>query len=343
MTLAAGSTMNGDTSPPVSPAAAETALRSAAAVAPPTRQGLGRFGLKSALVVLNLVGLYYLAGMLITERIDDDTTTVAAQPVKGGLRTVDMAAHLIHREVDVHRWVANDPPFYPGHLLDNMAAFQEGVMAAVGRFATELSDQVGRARGSTRLDPDLERAAGLLRFPPNVWVFTGSSPIPQATSEEQYRAGRAALLAYNQRLAAGGARFEPRPDSLLLTLERITADVGSQAAVIDSHVDQGGYVLLDRRSDHLFYSTKGRLYAYFLLLRELRHDFKSVIDQAGLASMWGAMLASLEDAARLRPIFVSNSPPGSMMLASHLAEQGFFLLRAKTQLNDLRAALAGGR
>lgn len=343
MTLIDASTMNGDTSRAVLPVAAEPAAQSAAAAGRPARQRLGRLGLKSALVVLNLVGLYYLAGMLLTERIDDDTTTVAAQPVEGGLRTVDMAAHLIHREVDVHRWVANDPPFYPGHLLDNMAAFQEGVVAAVGRFATELSDQVGRGRSSTRLDPDLERAAGLLRFPPNVWVFAGGSPIPQATSEEQYRAGRSALLSYNRRLAAGEARFEPRPDSLLLTLERITADIGSQAAVLDTHVGQGGYVLLDSRSDYLFYNTKGRLYAYLLLIRELRHDFRTVVDQAGLATMWGAMLASLEDAARLRPIFVSNSPPGSMMLASHLAEQGFFLLRAKTQLNDLRAALAGGR
>jgi len=44
-----------------------------------------------------------------------------------------------------------------------MPNFQRGMMTAVGRFATELMDQVGRTRGSSQIDRDLEQARGFLK------------------------------------------------------------------------------------------------------------------------------------------------------------------------------------
>ena len=53
------------------------------------------------------------------------------------------------------------PFFVPAGILDNMPNFQRGIMAALGRFSTELMDQVGRTRGTSQVDRDLEQARGL--------------------------------------------------------------------------------------------------------------------------------------------------------------------------------------
>jgi len=95
----------------------------------------------------------------------------------GGSRAVAMAAALIERETDQHRWVANDPFFLPSAALDNMPNFQQGMIAAIGRFAFELTDQIGRTHGSSQTDKDLQRASGQLQYPGDIWVFDWSTSI----------------------------------------------------------------------------------------------------------------------------------------------------------------------
>ena len=146
----------------------------------------------------------------------------------GESRAVAVAADLVNREVDVHTWTPMLPFFTPAGILDNMPNFQRGIMAALGRFSTELMDQLGRTRGSSQTDRDLEQARGFLNEQPNVWIWQPSVSIwPSATSAQKYRAGRDKLLAYNKRLAAGQAVFERRADNLQALLERIANDHGS--------------------------------------------------------------------------------------------------------------------
>ena len=191
-------------------------------------------------------------------------------PIAGGSRTVDMAAALIERETDTHAWQPNDPVFMPNGLLIHPSAFQTGMQGAIARFSIEFEDQIGRTRGSSAADPDLTRARGLLNFPPDVWYFDFSkSLLPSVTSEQNYRAGRQALLAYNQRVAAKGATFDVRTNSLARTLERIGLDLGAQSALIDQHLRETGLWPIHFDADRLFYQVKGRLYAYHMLLREL--------------------------------------------------------------------------
>ena len=85
----------------------------------------------------------------------------------------------------LYEWSANDPWFMPDSLLDNGPNFQRGLVAAVGRFTFEMVDQIGRVRGSSLADPDLERAAGFLQFPPDVWhIEPQKSWLPAVPSEE---------------------------------------------------------------------------------------------------------------------------------------------------------------
>ena len=90
-----------------------------------------------------------------------------------------------------------------------MPNYQQGIIYALSRFTAEMGDQIGRSRGSSQMDPDLDRATGLLRYPGTIWLFDlSTSWAPTASSESQYRAAARALRSYNERVAAGTAPFD---------------------------------------------------------------------------------------------------------------------------------------
>jgi len=289
------------------------------------------------LAVLLFVVLYYPLGMVIVHRVDDDIAfeVPAADRIEGGSRAVAMASALIDREAGRGHWSPNDPFFMPGALLDNMPNFQRGIVAALARFAFELTDQIARARGSSQTDKDLQEASGLLQYAGDKWVFDlKTSWAPTATSDAQYRRARVALMAYNRRLATGQAVFERRADNLLAVIDRIALDLGSVSAALDSHVAEGGG-WFDLQADDVFYGIKGQLYAYHLILRELGQDYANVMRERELGATWNQMLESLRRAATLDPLIVINGSPDSILVPSHLASQGFYLLRARTQLREI--------
>ena len=286
--------------------------------------------------LLALLFFFYLIGMAIVHKIGDDKNFKVEGMLPNASRAVAITSALITREVDVNRWIANDPFFLPGYFLDNMPNFQQGLMYALSRFSLEMTDQIGRTRGSSEVDKDLDKAAGLLKYPGTIWIFDFSTSLaPTASSEAQYRAGRNALTAYNQRLASGSAVFERRADNLQATLLRFTADLGSSSAVIDQHLTKAESWSVDTHVDNIFYSTKGRLYGYYLILRELGSDFENVIKGRELGPSWQGMLESLRQAAVLDPVIVANGKPDGAFIPSHLASLGFYLLRARTQLREI--------
>jgi len=280
--------------------------------------------------------LYYTIGMLVVHTIDDNLDFRPQNVAPGESRAVAVAAALVTREVDQHRWVASDPFFLPAWALDNMPNFQMGIMAAVARFTTELKDQLGRTRGSSQIDHDLQDAAGQFQFRGDRWIWDPSISIwPSATSAQQYRAGYRSLINYNKRLAAGQATYDRRADNLQFILDRFAGDLGSESARLEQHVQQHGGDLFDMQCDDIFYSVKGRLYGQFILLREIGEDFKTVITDRQLTASWAQMLESFRAAAHLQPPVVINGRPDSTVLPSHLASQGFYLMRARTQLREI--------
>ena len=254
----------------------------------------------------------------------------------GQSRAVAVAAALIDREVNKTGWVANNPFFTPSAMLDNMPAYQQGIISALARFSFELADQIGRTRGSSEIDGDLKNASGLLQYSGTVWVWDPSvSLAPTATSEEQYEKARKALENYNRRLADGKAVFERRGDNLLATMERIALDLGSSSAVLERHVAEHSSDFIDFQADDMFYNVKGQTYAYYVVLRALGGDFENVLRERELAGVYDQMLNSLHEAAALDPWVVTNGAPDGLFPNSHLAAQGFYLLRARTQLREI--------
>ncbi|PCJ68866.1 MAG: hypothetical protein COA62_13655 [Rhodobiaceae bacterium] len=293
---------------------------------------------RTALGLLAFFTLYYAVGAVWIHDIEDnaDFQPPAAEFAPGGSHAVAMVAALIDREVDQKRWTSNDPWFVPSTLLDNMPNYQQGIISALARFSFELTDQLGRTRGSSQTDPDLQSASGLLQYAGDVWVWDPKvSLLPRASSEAQYSEARKALLNYNRRLAAGEAVFERRGDNLMATLDRIALDIGSSSASLDNAVVERSGNLFDFSADDQFYNVKGQLYAYYLLIKALGQDFDKLITERELNGAWEQMLDSLRKAAQLSPMVVVNGAPDGQLLPSHLAAQGFYLLRARTQLREI--------
>jgi hypothetical protein len=281
--------------------------------------------------------LYYPIGMIVVHEINDDPNfSAGVYDIPQGSKAVAVAAALIDREVNRHSWTPNDPFFMPGAMLDRMPAYQRGIISGLSRFAIEMSDQIGRTRGSSQMDPDLEKAAGLLKYSPTVWIFDFStSLLPTASSEKQYQSAMEALVNYNKRLASGKATMDRRADNLMETLNRIASDLGSSSAIIDSHIKEGSPKLIDTRADEVYYLVKGRLYSSYLIIKALGEDYKDVLRERNLQSTWDQTLKTFEEAIRPNHFFVFNSNPDAQFLPNHLAVMGFYLQRSRTQLREI--------
>ncbi len=301
----------------------------------------GRWRKRLALGSAVLLLLYYPAGMAVMHRIGDDTAFAAPQPPKSAeSRAIAVLAAVIDREVNLHRWTPNDPFFMPSAALDNLPNFQRGIQAAAALLIVEWRDKLARTRGSSAVDPDLVEAASRINTATDQWIWNPRVSLwPQSAAEAHYRETLRRLAAYNRRLAEDKAVFERRADNLQALIDRISADLGSQSAIIADRVVGEGDLVFDSRSDNIFYQTKGRLYVFYLVLRELGADYEAVLTERQLKPAWRQTLASLEQAAKLQPLMVRNGRADSNLMPSHLAAQGFFLLRARVQLKEISEIL----
>jgi len=121
----------------------------------------------------------------------------------------------------------------------------------------------------------------------------------------------------------------------LSTLDRFAADLGSASAILDQQIRDHSGDFVDFHADDVFYNAKGKLYAYALLFHALGKDFSKVIADKDLKSAWDQTAASLIEGASLKPLVVINGRPDGLFMPNHLAVEGFYLLRARTQLREV--------
>lgn len=284
-----------------------------------------------------VVVLYYAIGAGLAHVIDDDLEFGPGQLGQQESHAAMVAARLILREVDEHKWVANDPFFAPAWVLDNMPAYQIGMVSAISSFVAKLGE-INAVNGD--VDTELARAAGFLKYPPTIWKFDArTSWAPTASSEKQYRAAARNLLIYDEHLANATAQFRRDDEALLALLSHFASDMDAVADRLSAHLEQPRWVLVDSQADDLFYDAKGRLYAQALILRELGWDFAQTISRRGLADEWLGLQAALRQAASLEPMIVIAGHDDSTFLPNHLANQGFRLLQARARLARIVARL----
>lgn len=307
----------------------------------PMRPRASRWRWVRALLVLVVAAVLGMAvAMGIRSKIDDDLAFAPASVPNGGSQMVAMVAALMAREVDRNGWTPNDPFFLPGHWIDNMPNFQRGILDACARIATEMAEYLGRARGSSEIDPDLSQASSMFRSPPDIWIFNWRvSMLPTSSAEANYREGIKALGRYNDKLAAGRGTFDRRADNMISALERIASDLGNTAAILSERIDSHSGDWWDFHADDTFYRAKGKVYAYAMILQALGRDFEQVLQTRDVGQVYGQMLTALRTGARVDPLIVLNGAPDSVSRPNHLAVLGFETLRARVQMREVTGVL----
>ncbi len=261
---------------------------------------------------------------------------------------VQASADLINGNVNEGPWVPSNPLYKAGLMLiwdwketpffDNRAAFQLGTNQVVRRTAVELVDRLGRVRGTSSINQNLQKAREAANYREDAWVFTFSPPFLQPSTQARLRDARASLLAFNDELAACNADFDTRADNLLQFMDRVTADIGSTSEILQRRMEQASAFGFDRRADDRFWFAYGQLYAYHGMLTAMRSDFRGVFDQRNLANLWERVDGQLKDVLRTQPFVVANGSASSL-IKSHLESIGFDLLRVRSNLVEMRDVL----
>lgn len=260
----------------------------------------------------------------------------------------EVAADLTDFNVNQNAWISSMLLYKLGFFgidwdrtpfLDNKASFQRGINAAVRRTAIELVDNIGRLRGTSQIDNDLQKARGNLQFAEDSWYF-GLSPFgPKTPTPSYYRSAIKDLRAFNTRLENCQATFDARADNLIQFVDRIASDLGSTSAILKDRAENYHAGWFDTRADDRFWFAYGQLYAYYGLLRAAHSDFRGVLAEKHLDGVWDEMERQLRSALDMQPFIVSNGNPDAWFTPSHLTTMGFYILRVRSNLVDIKQVL----
>ncbi len=261
---------------------------------------------------------------------------------------VDVAASLTDFNVNQNRWISSMLAYKSGFFglswdrtpfFDNKASFQRGVHSAVQRMSNELVDSLGRVRGTSQIDPDLQKARGQLQYDTSSWYF-GLSPFGfKQSSPASYRIGIESLNLFNAKLARCEATFDARADNLAVMIETITSQIGSTTAAIDERSKNNNLGWFDTQADNFFWESMGQLYAYYGFLSAAHADFEDIIKTKALDAVWNRMEDQMRSALDLDPLVISNGKEDGWIMPTHLTTLGFKILRVRSNLVEVRDIL----
>jgi hypothetical protein len=286
-------------------------------------------------------------GGIVSTPESAESAAGAAQSCRRSL-IVDATADLVDFNVNQNAWISSMLLYKLGlfgidwdrtPFFDNKAAFQRGVNQATRRTAIELVDTLGRVRGTSQIDSDLQSARGNLQFDESTWYFSLTPFGPKTPTPSFYRAAIKDLRSFNTRLEKCEAVFDARADNLLQFIDRIANDIGATSAILRDRSEKYNLGWFDTRADDRFWFAYGQLYGYYGILTAARADFKDVIAQRGLTQLWSELEGQLGAALGIQPIIISNGAESGVLMPSHLATMGFYVLRVRSNLVEIRLVL----
>lgn len=273
-----------------------------------------------------------------------DTTAAPASCKPSAIASV--SAELIDFNVNQNSWVSSMVVSKMGFFgidwrrtpfFDNKAAFQLGINQVLRRTTTELVDTLGRVRGTSQIDQNLQDARTALAWNEDAWYIGWRGPTRPTPSV--YREAIAKLRAYNASLEKCQVTFDARADNLMQFLDRIAGDIGSTSDILRSRIEASDAGWFDLRADDRFWFAYGQLYAYYGVLVAARSDFASIISERNLTTLWKRMEEQSRASLNVQPWIISNGSEASAFFPSHLATMGFNLLQVRSNIVEIRSVL----
>ena len=261
---------------------------------------------------------------------------------------VQVAADLVDYNVNQNTWIpsllASKMGFFgldwkSTPFFDNKAAFQRGINEALRRTSRQLVDTLGRVRGTSRIDPNLQRTREELNYREDAWYFSFSPFGPLQPTPTRYRLAIKSLQEFNTALGQCQATFDVRADNLQKFLDEIASAIGSTSDILRGRMEESNAGWFDVRADDRFWFAYGQLYAYHGFLSAARSDFKDVFRERNLVRIWDRTEEQLASALAIQPFIISNGGEASWIMPSHLATMGFYLLRVRANITEMRDTL----
>lgn len=268
--------------------------------------------------------------------------------------------------IDVTEWLISKPGGFiandmtpPGILMDNMPAFEFGVLEQSRDLALAMRLNFSRSQSQSTGDKDLEMAQSKLNISHKSWQ------LPSA--ENEYGDAIKALKRYRTRLIStenSDAQFYTRADNLGAWLRDVEKRLGSVSQELSASV---GYDRFDTtlsgdptakqstytadelevktswwKIDDVFYESKGSTWAILHFLKAVEIDFADVLKKKNAQASLKQIIRDLESTqdAVWSPMILNGS--GFGLLANHSLVMANYVSRANAALIDLRSLLEQG-
>lgn len=264
---------------------------------------------------------------------------------------VKMTDVLLHKRGGL---MSNDvfPPFV---FLDNMPAWEKGVLVQIRDMVRALRKDIARSQSQSTEDVDLIKAEPYYNLEITRYLFP--------SSEDEYSRGVAAIKRYQRRLLGetdlSEAQYYARADNLRNWLQDVETRLGSisqrlSASVEASHKnmigadDEVASSVGDKiqtpwyQVDDVFYEARGTTWALIHLLRAVRVDFGVTLQKKEALASLDQIIRELEASQEtvMSPVILNGGGYG--VFANHSLVMANYISRANAAIIDLRALLERG-
>ena len=317
--------------------------------------------LGGALLIGAITGWYWSQEpkMFAVQQQAKNAAEIAQRPLVNGYTTVETLKTVAQTLLDKPGGYLTNDMAPPGLWLDNMPAWEYGVLVQVRDLARAMRKDFARSQSQSTEDPDLAKAEPKFHFDNNSWAFP--------SSEDEYRQGIKFLDNYLARLADPSqtqAQFYTRADNLNNWLgdtatrlgslsQRLSASVGQVRLNTDIAAPETADAQSPRlaeeqfetpwlKIDDVFYEARGQAWALSHLLRAIEVDFADVLAKKNATVSLRQIIRELEAAQEplWSPMILNGSGYG--MLANHSLVMANYISRANAAIIDLRQLLSQG-
>jgi hypothetical protein len=320
-----------------------------------------------AYTVLSLIFAFYLLGMYwssepdlfnVKQLVEQQASAEQVSPVVGYTTTTAL--------IKVSETLLNKPGGYlsndampPSVLLDNVPAWEFGVLEMVRDLALVMRQELSRSQSQSVENPHLKVAQPQFNIDHNSWVM------PSAESE--YGKAIKQLYAYRKSLTdvkRQDAQFYARADNLRDWLQqvqnrlgsysqRLSASVGKEQINIDLAGDNVAQQSTASASsmavktswwqiDNVFYEARGASWALLHFLKAIEIDFHEVLEKKNASVSVQQIIRELEASQQTiwSPMILNGS--GFGLLANHSLVMANYISRANAAIIDLNELLSQG-
>jgi hypothetical protein len=247
----------------------------------------------------------------------------------------------------------------PGIWLDNIPAWEYGVLIQVRDLTKSMRDNFSRSQTQSTEDKSLANADAQFNFDHTSWLLP--------STEGEYEEGLVHLEDYLARLVDGddqNGQFYSRADNLAKWLDtvetrlgslsqRLSASVGQKRVNTDLAGEPVGSNSTQRPSelavktpwteiDDVFYEARGSSWALIQFLKAVEVDFADVLEKKNARVSMQQIIRELEGTQQqiYSPMILNGD--GFGFLANHSLVMASYISRANAAIIDLRQLLTQG-